>query len=120
MKLLPINVVRVFGRGFVFSGGGYFRLCPAPVLENLFARHNYVMTYFHPRDFNSSQPVLPGLSATRRFKSYVGLKTAMNKLERLLKRFEFDDIASAEKRIDWRTAPRFMLVKEILTPVIAR
>ncbi len=117
LKLLPINVVRAFGRSLVFSGGGYFRLCPAPVLEGLFARHNYVMTYFHPRDFDPSQPALPGLSAIRRFKSCAGLKTALSKLERLLERFEFDDIASAERRIDWRTVPRFEPGKESLAPV---
>lgn len=117
LKLLPMNTVRLFGRSFVFSGGGYFRLCPVSALERLFASQPYVMTYFHPRDFDPGQPVLTGLSTMRRFKSYVGLKTAMSKLERLIELFEFHDIASTDMATDWQSAPRLSLASHDLLPV---
>lgn len=117
LKLLPLNTVRFLGRSLVFSGGGYFRLCPAPVLEGLFARQPYVMTYFHPRDFDPGQPTLTGLSPARRFKAYVGLKTAASKLERLLSRFQFHDIASADRDTDWQSAPHLALVQGGRTPL---
>jgi hypothetical protein len=41
------------------------------------------------------------LSLIRRFKSYVGLAGAYHKLQRLLKDFEFVDIAIADSLIDW-------------------
>jgi peptidoglycan-N-acetylglucosamine deacetylase len=117
LKLFPMNVVRFFGRNLVFSGGGYFRLCPMRLLETLFARQDYIMTYFHPRDFDPDQPVLPGLSAARRFKSYVGLSSAMQKLERLLGQFSFEDLDSAERHIDWRAHPSFSLDQKTFAPV---
>lgn len=59
------------------------------------------MTYFHPRDFDHKQPLVPGLSMPRRFKSYVGLKKCQPKLEQWLRDFEFVDIETANKQIDW-------------------
>lgn len=72
-------------------------------------RSPYVMSYFHPRDFDRGQPVVPGLGMGRRFKSYVGLGTAFSKLERLLAEFEFVDLARAEALVDWASARRIPL-----------
>ena len=60
------------------------------------------MTYFHPRDFDYQQPLVPGLSIPRRFKSYVGLKQCQLKLEQWLKDFDFTDIETANRKIDWK------------------
>jgi polysaccharide deacetylase family protein (PEP-CTERM system associated) len=104
LRELPINVGS-FGRArFVFSGGGYFRLFPYSLIRYLFRRNDYVMTYFHPRDFDPEQPVIEGLSAARRFKSYVGLRGAEAKLRALLRDFEFIDVAEAVRRVNWDTA----------------
>ena len=62
---------------------------------------DYVMVYLHPRDFDYDQPMIEGLSAFRRFKSYVGLKTTANKLDRLLNDFDFVDLREANKSLDW-------------------
>jgi hypothetical protein len=93
----------------VFSGGGYFRLLPRSLVLRLFDGSDYVMTYFHPRDFDPEQPILPELSLVRRFKTYVGLRGALTKLEQLLSRFEFIDIAMAEGRINWQAVERVRL-----------
>ena len=74
LKELPLNTRSILGNKFVFSGGGYFRLLPYWLLKKLFAESDYVMTYFHPRDFDVNQPMIPNLSSTRRIKSYVGLR----------------------------------------------
>lgn len=105
IREFPINTARVLGRSAVFSGGGYFRLAPWWLLRKLTRDSEYVMTYFHPRDFDAGQPVLEGLSAVRRFKSYHGIRGAKAKLDRLLDEFEFVDIAAAEARVDWASAP---------------
>ena len=63
------------------------------------------MTYFHPRDFDADQPLIPNLPVTRRFKSYVGLKGAQAKLIKLLNDFEFVDVRTAVSQIDWDNAP---------------
>jgi hypothetical protein len=63
------------------------------------------MTYFHPRDFDYEQPLIPGLSLSRYFKSYVGLKKCELKLEKWLKDFKFTDLNTANKIINWDNVP---------------
>jgi peptidoglycan-N-acetylglucosamine deacetylase len=105
IKEFPINLFSLLGKNLVFSGGGYFRLIPYPVLSLLFKRSSYTMTYFHPRDFDASQKVIDGLSPLRRFKSYYGLRKAFSKFEHLLDDFSFTDVRSAAEQIDWGKAP---------------
>ena len=61
LKELPLNTRSILGNKVVFSGGGYFRLFPYWLLKKLFADSEYVMTYFHPRDFDPDQPMIPNL-----------------------------------------------------------
>ncbi|HEY9033327.1 MAG TPA: DUF3473 domain-containing protein, partial [Pseudomonadales bacterium] len=101
----PINLGVLAGKQLVFSGGGYFRLLPYPVIQHLTGQSGYIMTYFHPRDFDAQQPVLD-LPWHRRFKSYVGLKGAGKKFERWLADNTFVDMACAIEQTDWQAAPR--------------
>ena len=109
IKEFPINVWKVLGLKLVFSGGGYFRLLPYPVIRALARRSPYLMTYFHPRDFDPGQPVISELNTIRRFKSYFGLESAEAKLTRLLGDFEFMDLRSAVRRVDWNQVPRLVM-----------
>ena len=109
IKAFPMNTVRILGRNIVFSGGGYFRLLNYQLIRQMMLRSEYVMTYFHPRDFDVSQPLIPGLGIRRRFKSYVGIKGAMPKLERLIDEFDFQSLASANKQLAAVNLPRVFL-----------
>ncbi|HLO45334.1 MAG TPA: polysaccharide deacetylase family protein [Leadbetterella sp.] len=104
MKEFPINLSSFAGKNLIFSGGGYFRLFPYPLLDLMTKNSDYVMTYFHPRDFDSEQPMVPGLNFIRKFKSYYGLKGCLSKLDKLIKKHEFVDIRTAESSIDWEKA----------------
>jgi peptidoglycan-N-acetylglucosamine deacetylase len=104
LKEFPINPYTAFGKPVIFSGGGYFRLLPYGLIQHCSKKTDYVMTYFHPRDFDHGQPVLEGLSPFRRFKSYVGLKSCGPKLERWLLDFKFMDLQEAMHQIDWEKA----------------
>ena len=73
---------------WIFSGGGYFRLSPYSLIKNWSKKSNYIMTDFHPRDFDSDQPIIKGLGINRKFKSYVGLRGCMGKLEKLINDFD--------------------------------
>jgi polysaccharide deacetylase family protein (PEP-CTERM system associated) len=106
IKEFPINTASVAGKPLVFSGGGYFRLLPYPLIRRLMRAAPYVMTYFHPRDFDAGQPVLEGLPPVRRFKSYVGIGGAKAKLDKLLREFPFADLAEADAGVDWSRADR--------------
>ena len=105
IKEFPINTHTILGKPFIFSGGGYFRLLPYKTIEKWTLQSNYVMTYFHPRDFDSEQPIVPGLSLQRRFKSYVGIKNCKPKLEKLLNGFDFIDLNQADQSIIWDQVP---------------
>ena len=105
LKELPINYKSILGKAIIFSGGGYFRMYPYALIKNWTKKSDYVMSYIHPRDLDPSQPIIEELSALRRFKSYVGLKGAEKKLEKWLNDFEFIDIGTADKLIDWNNVP---------------
>ena len=105
LKEFPLNTINFFGNRIVFSGGGYFRLFPYFILKRLFRNSNYTMTYFHPRDFDPQQPIVPNLSYYRRFKSYVGLRSCEEKLRKILNEFDFVDVQTALSTIDWDKTP---------------
>ena len=89
---LPMNTASLLGQKFVFSGGGYFRLLPEWYLKKLFKSQTYAMTYFHPRDFDLDQPLVPGLTKLRRFKSYFGIHSTLGKLDRVLMSNSFESL----------------------------
>jgi polysaccharide deacetylase family protein (PEP-CTERM system associated) len=104
LKEFPISYATILGRPFVYSGGGYFRLFPYCCIKHWAKKSSYIMTYFHPRDFDADQPLIENLPLIRRFKSYIGLRGALQKLKSFLNDFEFIDIDAADKLIDWKNA----------------
>ena len=105
LKEFPINYINLLRNPVIYSGGGYFRLFPYSLIKRWTAQSDYVMTYLHPRDFDASQPVIQELSLFRKFKSYVGLKGTEKKLNQWLTDFQFIDISTAVKMIDWERVP---------------
>lgn len=105
IKEFPINIKQVLGKNIVFSGGGFFRLFPYWLINHWGKKSKYMMTYFHPRDFDAGQPVIESLPAMRRFKSYVGIKGAFAKFQHLLNDYQFYNVEEADKVINWDNAP---------------
>ncbi|MCL1946749.1 MAG: polysaccharide deacetylase family protein [Chitinivibrionia bacterium] len=104
LKEFPISYANVLGKPVIYSGGGYFRLFPYFFIKRWAKNAPYLMTYFHPRDFDAGQPMIGELSLKRKFRSYVGISGAYNKLKNLLNDFDFIDIDGADKLIDWEKA----------------
>jgi polysaccharide deacetylase family protein (PEP-CTERM system associated) len=104
LKEFPITYTVLFGKPLMYSGGGYFRFFPYFCIKYWATQVSYLMTYFHPRDFDAGQPKIADLPLTRTFKSYIGLETAFRKFQRLLQDFNFVDIATADTLINWETA----------------
>ncbi len=80
---LPVSTHSLFNKQIIISGGGYFRIAPLWLLKRSFSGNEYLMTYFHPRDFDDKQPILKGLNTFRRFRAYVGLRQSFYKLSNL-------------------------------------
>ncbi|MDR1726009.1 MAG: DUF3473 domain-containing protein [Bacteroidales bacterium] len=93
----------------LFSAGGYFRLLNYKFIKYMTKHSDYVMTYFHPRDFDAEQPMLKDISLMRKFKSYYGLSEAQKKLEKWMYDFRFINISMANEKIDWSKAPKIQV-----------
>jgi polysaccharide deacetylase family protein (PEP-CTERM system associated) len=101
LKEFPINIQSVLGKNIVFSGGGFFRFFPYRLIKYWATKTDYMMTYFHTRDFDPDQPMIDSLPFMRKFKSYVGLSTSFVKFQKLLDDFEFVSVKRANELIDW-------------------
>lgn len=100
LKEFPISLGKVLGREIVYSGGGYFRVMPYWLLKRMTSKADYVLSYFHPSDFDPDQPQMPQLSKMRQFKNRVALKGAYVKFQKYIDTFPFIDIASADSLFD--------------------
>lgn len=106
MKEFPVTTQTIMGKKIIFSGGGYFRLCPYNLIKKWSKENpNYLLSYIHPRDLDGGQPMLEGLPWKRKFKSYVGTKGAAEKLRHYLKDFKFTDVKTAAENICWDKVP---------------
>ncbi len=103
IKEFPINIQNILGKNLVFSGGGFFRLFPYWLIKHWTSRSDYMMTYFHTRDFDPDQPMIDSLPPMRKFKSYVGLSSSFAKFQKLLNDFDFVSVEKANKMVDWST-----------------
>lgn len=102
IKEFPICFKTIYGKHIIFSGGGYFRLFPYWLIKRWsLESQKYLLSYIHPRDLDADQPIIKELPINRKFKSYVGLKGADIKLRKWLSEFDFIDIDTATKMINW-------------------
>ncbi len=77
-------------------GGGFFRLLPLSWTRRALATRRAPGTiYLHPWEFDPDQPRPAGLPPLRRFRHYVGIGTALGKLDRLLGAVGFTTMADA-------------------------
>ena len=102
LKEYPISLGRVLGREIVYSGGGYFRVMPWWLLKKMTAESDYVMSYFHPSDFDPGQPKMPQLSFMRQLKNRVALKGAFKKFKKYIDTFDFVNVEESAKCIDYK------------------
>lgn len=104
IKEFPISYNYLAGIRTVLTGGGYFRFWPYNVIRHYTQKSPYIMSYFHPRDFDLRQPLLRDLGPYRRFRAYYGLNHSQLKLERWVSEFAFTDLHTADASIDWAKA----------------
>ncbi|MCQ2173661.1 MAG: polysaccharide deacetylase family protein [Bacteroidales bacterium] len=114
IKEFPIPLMKVFGRQFAYSGGGYFRLMPYSLVKRKLAQTDYGMTYFHISDLLPDRTPVPGRKeyeeyygergslanrCKRHFKDNFGRDGALAKMIALLEDFEFVNIEEVSETI---------------------
>jgi polysaccharide deacetylase family protein (PEP-CTERM system associated) len=89
---LPMTTVRLLGRNWPCSGGGYFRLLPTALYRAGLGRVNGhdrqpAIFYFHPWEIDPDQPRIANAGWKSRLRHYTNLGRMEADLERLLRDF---------------------------------
>lgn len=89
----PISIVKANNLTIPIAGGGYFRLFPFFVSKWGLAKINKTgkpfVFYLHPWELDPGQPVMKGISNFTKFRHYVNISKANEKLSKLISTFEF-------------------------------
>ena len=91
---LPPTTIKLLGRNYPASGGGYFRLLPYSLSAWMMRRVNKVdgepgIFYFHPWEIDPKQPRQQGVGWKTQFRHYINLSRMEGRLERLLQDFKW-------------------------------
>ncbi|WP_284615910.1 XrtA system polysaccharide deacetylase [Aquabacterium humicola] len=97
---IPVTTLRLLGRNFPSSGGGYFRLLPYALSRWMLQQVNAndqeaAIFYFHPWEIDAGQPRIEGIDLKTRFRHYVNIPRMEARLRTLLADFRWgrmDDI----------------------------
>ena len=103
---LPITTFGRWPFAWPILGGGFFRVTPDWLIALACSKSDYLMAYFHPRDF--FLPEVDGISSSiaPRLRDRMGIKSSKTKLEHVLKITPFIGAETALATIDWPKAPR--------------
>lgn len=100
---IPVTTIRIMGRNFPASGGGYFRLFPYSLSRWMMNRVNATdaqsgIFYFHPWEIDEKQPRIDGVSNKTKFRHYVNISRMEQKLSRLLREFTWGRVDEVFKQ----------------------
>ena len=92
---LPMTTVRLMGRNWPCSGGGYFRLLPTALYRAGLVRVNRRdgqpgIFYFHPWEIDPDQPRIANAGWKSRLRHYTNLARMASDLDDLLRDFSWD------------------------------
>ncbi len=102
LKEFPINMKVAWKTPIPYSGGGYFRLIPYPLVKKFSLESDYVMAYFHIRDLDAEQKKIISF---KYFTRYYGIRNAFSKLEQYINDFDFISINKANQMVVWNKVP---------------
>jgi polysaccharide deacetylase family protein (PEP-CTERM system associated) len=92
---IPMTTVRLWGRNWPCSGGGYFRLLPTALYRAGLTRVNRHdgqpgIFYFHPWEIDADQPRIANAGWKSRVRHYTNLSRMAGDLDALLRDFAWD------------------------------
>lgn len=91
---IPVTTLRMSGRNWPSSGGGYFRLLPYALSRWMIGKVNAddrkpAIFYFHPWEIDHGQPRVAGIDLKTRFRHYVNIDRMERRLDGLLGDFRW-------------------------------
>jgi len=101
---VPPSSVRWLGMTLPVGGGGYLRLCPAPLFRRALERviqgeGRPAVLYVHPWELDPDQPRIAAGSRLSRFRQYVNLGRTEGRLRALLRRWPFAPVGDLLPRL---------------------
>ena len=90
---LPINLGKFCDFRYVFSGSGYFRMISYHLLQSMYKKNQYTMSYFHPHDYDPEKLIPSTCRNIARWRRTCGVKRMFCKFERLLNEFNFMSVS---------------------------
>lgn len=98
---VPITPFHFMGTNLPFSGGGYFRLLPYPVVKRITRTMNRcgnaVVFYFHPWEMDNEIPRFR-MNMLKSFRCYLNIASNAGKFAALLRDFDFAPISEVLKQ----------------------
>jgi len=92
----PLTVWSLMGKRMPVGGGGFFRLYPywmtKAMIKSIHSSGRPAIVYLHPWELDLGQPHLKSLISRNGFNHYIGLKSTLKKLQKLLLDFKFTTI----------------------------
>lgn len=90
---VPSTPFRILGYNLPMAGGGYLRHSPywyTKMMIRLLNKQKLpAMVYMHPWELDPEPPEIPGLTPVQRFRTYGSTALFMQKLDKLLRDFDF-------------------------------
>jgi peptidoglycan-N-acetylglucosamine deacetylase len=97
---MPLNRATTLGVPWVYTGSGFFRIFPYPLIKMMYAANAYNMAYFHPRDFDPDVPATNLLPFYRNIMSRLGNSTTIPKLSKLMQHHTFVSVGQAASELN--------------------
>lgn len=104
MKEFPVTSFPIFRFDFKYGGSGYFRITPYKILDRRLATAPYVMSYFHPRDFDLYIHKKIKGNLYLKVKYRVGAQRAFRNLNKLSESLSWTSLEQANSKINWDKA----------------
>ena len=104
MKEFPASSLSILGNEYKYAGSGYFRITPYKLLYHKMTTAPYLMSYFHPRDFDSLIHKKIGWNPYLKFKYRIGTQRAFQNLNKLSDEIPWTSVQDACSIVDWNKA----------------
>lgn len=101
LKEFPVSSFPLLGHSFKYAGSGYFRIASSRFLNQKIATSPYVMSYFHPRDFDMKIHKKIKGNPYLKLKYRVGAGRAFRRLGQLSEEIPWLSLQEAENGVDW-------------------